>query len=323
MTSAAWVLGEVHAKASACDRGGDATRCASAVGCAPRARRRRDSDSLPVVLEFASDPDPMVRREKRFEAAAALLDPAKPDGRATEPLSAALRNAGLGAAERAAIARLLGRTGAARAAPVLAGLARAKGAVVRLAAIDALGTLGPVAATRPENLAPLVDALGDTDPGVRLHAAVALADAGDARVRDAVLREARRGRDRPRRRAPRRSGDPVAGPLPTQRSRGSRASWRSPPGRSVMPWPRPWGARTLPRPSMPSCLSRRALTPMTRGPRRPSSLRIRDDPRALAATRKLLAHSDAFGARAGGVGPRLPGGCRRHRRAHGARPRRR
>jgi HEAT repeat protein len=104
-----------------------------------------------------------------------------------EPLTAALQDARLSPSERASIARLFGRTGAARATPVLAALAREKGAVVRLAAIDAIGTLGPAAATRPEDLDPIIDALGDPDPSVRLHAAVALADVGDARARDVIL----------------------------------------------------------------------------------------------------------------------------------------
>ena len=186
-TSAAWVLGELHAR----DR---AQSIVSAMrrGTLPEAAALHalagagTSDAVPVVLEFVDDPSPLVRDEA-LDAAAALLDPAKPDGRAEEPLAAALRDPNLGPTERAKIARLLGRTGAARAAPVLAGLARSRGAAVRLAAIDALGTLGPVAATRPEDLEPLVDALGDADPGVRLHAAIALADAGDARARDALV----------------------------------------------------------------------------------------------------------------------------------------
>jgi HEAT repeat protein len=186
-TSAAWVLGELHARDHA-----PAIIAAMRRGALPTASALHalagagTSDSLPVVLEFTGDASPLVR-DQALEAAAALLDPAAPDGRAVEPLTAALTDARLGPDERASIARLLGRTGAARAASVLAGLARAKGAVVRLAAIDALGTLGPAAATRAEDLEPLIEGLGDADPGVRLHAAVALADAGDARARDAIL----------------------------------------------------------------------------------------------------------------------------------------
>jgi HEAT repeat protein len=186
-TSAAWVLGELHARDQA-----PAIIASMRRGALPTAAALHalvgagTSDSLPVVLEFTGDANPLVRAQA-LEAAGALLDPAAPDGRAVEPLTAALNNPRSTGDERASIARLLGRTGAARAAPVLAGLAQAKGASVRLAAIDAIGTLGPAAAARKEDLDPLVDALGDADPGVRLHAAVALADAGDARARETIL----------------------------------------------------------------------------------------------------------------------------------------
>ncbi len=186
-TSAAWILGELHAHERA-----PAIIAAMRRGVLPPAAALHalggagTSDSLPVVLEFIGDPSPLVR-DKALDAAAALLDPATPDGRAVEPLTAALRDTRLGPSDRASVAGLLGRTGAARAAPVLAELARAKGPAVRLAAIDAIGTLGPAAAARPEDLEPVIEALGDADPGVRLHAAVALADAGDARARDAIL----------------------------------------------------------------------------------------------------------------------------------------
>ncbi|HEY2510746.1 MAG TPA: HEAT repeat domain-containing protein, partial [Polyangiaceae bacterium] len=185
--SAAWVLGELHAR----DRA-PAIVAAMRRGTLPAPAALHalagagTSESLPVVLEFVSDANAAVH-DRALDAAGALLDPSVPDGRATEPLSAALRDSRLGPSERAAIARLLGRTGAARAAPVLAGLARAKGATVRLAAIDALGTLGTVAATRPADLEPVLDALADPDPGVRLHAAVALSEAGGPQARDLLL----------------------------------------------------------------------------------------------------------------------------------------
>jgi HEAT repeat protein len=186
-TSAAWILGELHARERA-----PAIIAAMRRGALPPAAAlhalagTRTSESLPVVLEFAGDASAFVR-DQALDAAGALLDPALPDGRAVEPLTAALRDPRLDAGERASIARLLGRTGAARAAPVLAGLARSRGALARLAAIDAIGTLGPAAATNPEDLDPLIEALGDSDPGVRLHAAVALSEAGDGHARDAIL----------------------------------------------------------------------------------------------------------------------------------------
>jgi HEAT repeat protein len=186
-TSAAWVLGELHARDRAPAIIASMRRGALPTAAALHALAGAGtSDSLPVVLEFTGDANPLVRAQA-LEAAAALLDPAAPDGRAVEPLTAALNSPRSTPDERASIARLLGRTGAARAAPVLAGLAQTRGATVRLAAIDAIGTLGPAAAARKEDLEPLIDALGDADPGVRLHAAVALADAGDARAREMIL----------------------------------------------------------------------------------------------------------------------------------------
>ncbi len=186
-TSAAWVLGEMHAYAQAPALVAPMRRGSLPAAAALHALAGAGtSDSLPVVLELVGDPSPLVR-EQALVAAGALLDPATPDGRAVEPLTAALADAHLDVRERAAIAHLLGRTGAARAAPVLAELARSRGAEVRLAAIEAIGTLGPAAATEPESLEPVLAALGDADPTVRLRASVALSDSGDARARDALI----------------------------------------------------------------------------------------------------------------------------------------
>jgi HEAT repeat protein len=148
------------------------------------------------VLEFVADPSPVVRGEA-LGAAAALLDPNRPDGRAVEPLAAVLRDARPSPAERARVARLLGRTGAPRAAPLLVELVHARDATLRLAAIDALGTLGPgpasapgaASAPRPEGTVDdaLLEALGSPEPAIRLHAAMALAESGGSRARDALL----------------------------------------------------------------------------------------------------------------------------------------
>ena len=152
------------------------------------------------MLEFVADPSPVVRGEA-LGAAMALLDPDHPDGRAVEPLAAALRDARPSARERARMAALLGRTGAPRAAPLLVELVHAHDPALRLAAIDALGTLGgqapsgavPSAAdVQPASVASTADAallevLGSPDAGVRLHAAVALSEAGGATARDALL----------------------------------------------------------------------------------------------------------------------------------------
>jgi cellulose synthase operon protein C len=197
-TSAAWVLGELRSVESVPDivramrRGTLPTAAAlhalSAIG---------SQEAVPVVLEFVDDPSPAVRKEA-FGAAASLLDPAHPDGRAVEPLSSALRDPLLTAPERARAATLLGRTGAPRAAPAIEALFSAKDPELRLAAIDALGALGP---TAPSGDAAsgvdgtLLAQLDDADPAVRLHAAVALGLAGGAAARDALVTKLGRDSD--------------------------------------------------------------------------------------------------------------------------------
>jgi HEAT repeat protein len=195
-TSAAWVLGALRAREEA-----PAIIQAMRRGALPPAAALHalagagGGTDVPVVLEFVADRSPVVRDEA-LGAALALLDPGQPDGRAVEPLAAALREARPTPAERARIATLLGRTGAKRAAPLLAELTRAQDPTLRIAAIDALGSLGalPPAAGGPspasatdEATSALLDAVASPDASVRLHAATALADAGGARARDALL----------------------------------------------------------------------------------------------------------------------------------------
>jgi HEAT repeat protein len=190
-TSAAWVLGALHARDEA-----PAIVTAMRRGVLPTAAALHaiagagTGADVPVVLEFVTDRSPLVRGEA-LTAALALLDPTRPDGRAVEPLAAALRDARPTPPERARIATLLGRTGAPRAAPLLVELTRAKDVALRIAAIDALGALGPTptpSGSRQEDAtAALLDALGATDAAVRLHASTALADAGGERARDALV----------------------------------------------------------------------------------------------------------------------------------------
>jgi HEAT repeat protein len=139
-----------------------------------------DAGQLPLCLEQVAAPDRNVR-EQALRAAARLLDPEKPDGRAVEPLLASLELAQT-AEDRAEIATLLGRTGAERVAPVLIGLTASKDERLRTAAVDALGTLR-VASGGPA-LAKLLD---DPAPAVRFRAAIALARAGGVDVAPAVL----------------------------------------------------------------------------------------------------------------------------------------
>lgn len=185
----AWVLGaagargEAPAIAQALRRGvlGPAAALHALAGAGTSAE-------VPLVLEYLTDPSPIVR-DQAIAAATALLDPRDPDGRAVEPLAAALGDAAPGPHERARMALLLGRTGAPRAAPVLVGLAKATDPALKLAAIEALGMLGP---TGPAVDATLLDALelhgAGKDPEMRLRAATALASAGGAEARDAIAK---------------------------------------------------------------------------------------------------------------------------------------
>lgn len=179
---AAWVLGELRAHeeaetiVSALRRG-----TLSAAAALHALAQAGTSADVPVVLEFLADPSPIVRHEA-LGAAAALLDPNRPDGRAVEPLAAALRDARPSAQERARMAMLLGQTGAPRAAPLLVDMVRAPDVTLRIAAIDALAVLGPAGAD-----AALLEALGSPDATVRIHAAVAVSAAGGTSAREALL----------------------------------------------------------------------------------------------------------------------------------------
>jgi HEAT repeat protein len=127
-------------------------------------------EALPAVLELLSDPDPAVRREA-MRAAIALLDPARPDGRAVDPARAALLDAATPIDEKIDLVRMLGRTGSARAHDVLLPLATARSRSLRLAVLESLGALG---AASPKVEAALLEALGDESSEIRLAAAAAL-----------------------------------------------------------------------------------------------------------------------------------------------------
>ena len=129
--------------------------------------------ALPPVLERLSDGDPVVRSQAIL-ALDELLHPARPDGRAVDPLLAAFRARTATAAERAALVRLLGRSGAPRAAPALARVAReATAPALVSAALSALGDLGPGHFDEV-----LLAGLEHADGSVRGAAALALRRAG-------------------------------------------------------------------------------------------------------------------------------------------------
>jgi HEAT repeat protein len=179
--SAAWVLGELRVEGA-----GDVIVKAMRRGDVPATVALHalaslgDPAQLPTCLEQVASTDKPVRAEA-LGAAASLLDPEHPDGRAVEPLLASLEQAQT-PEERAEIATLLGRTGAARVAPTLIGLAQAKDEGLKLAAVDALGTLGASEAGPA-----LVKLLDDPSGVVRMHAAIALGKSGGADVVGAAL----------------------------------------------------------------------------------------------------------------------------------------
>jgi HEAT repeat protein len=180
--SAAWVLGALGAHDQAKTIVSSMRRGLLPVVAALHALAGAGTaDEVAVLLEFVSSTSPTVR-DQALSATAALLDPSRPDGRAVEPLAAALALPSTTPKEQARMARLLGRTGATRAGPLLANLVQAKNPELQIAAIDALGMLGPSGA---ENA--LLQAVDSPDPVVRLHAATSLALAGSACARDALL----------------------------------------------------------------------------------------------------------------------------------------
>lgn len=133
--------------------------------------RLGDPAAVPAVLELLTDARPFVRRQAD-ETLLALLDPAHPDGRGIEPIAAVLRDPRTPPEERETLARALGRTGSPRALDTLVPLVEAKSLALRLAAIDALGVVGPAGQD-----AALLGALSDENAAVRLQAAVALSRA--------------------------------------------------------------------------------------------------------------------------------------------------
>ena len=111
--------------------------------------------------------------DKPCSRSAPLLDPSRHDGRAVEPLVSALHDPRSTTEEQELLARALGRTGSPRALGVLLPLVTSKSLALRIAALDALGTLGPAGQDRE-----LLFALEDDNASVRLHAAMALSLAG-------------------------------------------------------------------------------------------------------------------------------------------------
>ncbi|WP_437328557.1 HEAT repeat domain-containing protein [Sorangium sp. So ce381] len=132
-----------------------------------------DPAALPSVLELLGDADPAVRAEA-IRAATALLDPARPDGRAVDPARALLVDPATASDEKLALVQLLGRTGSPRAQAALLPLAKARSTPLRLAVIEALGAARAAGTLGAAVDAALLAALDDESADVRLRAAIAL-----------------------------------------------------------------------------------------------------------------------------------------------------
>ncbi len=181
-TTAAFVLGRLHASAVGVDVIAALRRGALPPAPGLRALGELGSgDALPVVLDYIASDSPSVRGEA-LKATGALLDNAHPDGRSVEPLIAVTDAPHVDEAELVQVIELLGRTRAPRAAPRLASFLGSRAAGTKLAALDALGALGPAGSD-----AVLVPLISDAAPEVRLRAADALAASGTGVARDALL----------------------------------------------------------------------------------------------------------------------------------------
>lgn len=152
-----------------------------------------DPRGLPATLEYLTAPD-LVVRYAAIEACGQLLESGTPEGRAVEPIVAALKAPDLLPAERAALARILGLTRSPRAAPALMAIATdADDTNLKRVAIEALGLLGAAGQHQV-----LLGALSDEDPAVRFSAALSLREAANAATAAELLRRLRRSAEQDR-----------------------------------------------------------------------------------------------------------------------------
>jgi HEAT repeat protein len=137
---------------------------------------------LPSVLEYLEAKDVTVRRAA-VSAAAQMMHPAAPDGRAVEPIERALTRSKPGTSEFVALLQLLGRSGSPRAAKILVPFAENSDLLaVRVAAIEALGHTSGAGADRA-----LLTALDAEEGSVRMAAGIALWRSGSGATARALL----------------------------------------------------------------------------------------------------------------------------------------
>lgn len=152
-----------------------------------------DPRGLPATLEYLTAPDTAVRLAA-IEASRALLATGTPEGRAVEPIVAALNAPEILASERVGLATILGLTRSARAAPTLMAIARdADDASLKRVALEALGRLGPAGQHQV-----LFAALDDEEPTIRFSAALSLRESANASTAAELLRRLRRAAEQDR-----------------------------------------------------------------------------------------------------------------------------
>lgn len=195
--AAALALASLHAKDSL---GANGPSGAAAVTAVMRAAQRGaialdaalgalsllgDKRALPYVLEHLDASDARIRHAV-VRAALTLTDPREADGRVVDVVRARARDLRVPLGERILLIKLLGRSGSPRALPLLLPLAKSKPLAVKMAAVDALGTLG--VASREVD-AVLLEALEAPSERLRIAAADAIASVGKDAAAHALLHE--------------------------------------------------------------------------------------------------------------------------------------
>lgn len=133
-----------------------------------------DPAALPFVLEHVDDPDARVRQAV-VSVATSLSAPQRQDGRAVDVVRDRVLDLTAPLGERAALVRLLGRTGSPRALDLLLSLASSGPVALRVAVLEAIGELG-VSNESVDSM--LLEALGDSSARLRTAAATALGRVG-------------------------------------------------------------------------------------------------------------------------------------------------
>lgn len=152
-----------------------------------------DPAGLPAALEYLTAPDSAVRFAA-IHTCGKLLEGDMVEGRAVEPITAALNAPDILNSERAALARVLGQTRSKRAAAPLMAIARdADDIGLKRVALEALGALGPAGQHQV-----LLDGLDSDEPTLRFAAALALREAANAATAAELLRRLSRAAEQDR-----------------------------------------------------------------------------------------------------------------------------